>query len=207
MDQKSLLKKLGLGWISKTDKILVTCGGEARIKARPDRLRALGGGRIGYPKQELFFWLLFKKSMGLDYRTVPDMAGVAHSTLIRVNCKFSKAGIYHKFLIFLVKLACKGGLIPGKKVAMNASFVKTYTKKEEHGSLGWNGYKDGFGFKLHALIDAETGVLIVERFFSTLKRVFHLGQGKTRRVKTFLENTYLSCIRFMLKKLWIAGVI
>lgn len=271
------------------------------------------GGRIGYPKQELFFWLLFKKILGWDYRTVADMAGICHSTLIRVNAKFSKAGIYQKFLIFLVKRAYKQGLIRGKKVAMDASFVKTYTGKEEAGSLGWNGYKGSFGFKLHALIDAETGVLIalvvkdglthesqiaipllkkarpwlkrcgyvladkgyddtdiieyiarqlkakasipiketnqkkqskarqrltteekikggylnwklkakgrslkksiynkrteVERFFSTLKRVFHLGQEKTRGIKSFLENTYLSCICFMLRKLWTAGVI
>lgn len=251
--------------------------------------------------------------MAFDYRTVADMAGVDHSTLVRANDKFSAVGAYQKFLIYLIKQAYKAGLIQGKKVAMDASFVKTYSGKEESGSLGWNGYKDGFGFKLHALIDAESGVLIaliikdglthesqiaipllkkarpwlkrcgyvladkgyddtdiieyiakqlkakagipiketnqkkqnknqlkltpeqrikggytnfklkakgrslkksiynkrteVERFFSTLKRVFHLGQEKTRGIKAFLENTYLSCICFMLRKLWIAGVI
>lgn len=118
------------------------------------------GGRIGYSKQILFFWLLVKKSLGWDYRTISSMAGVAHSTLIRANDKFSKAKVYQKFLIYLVKQAYKEGLIKGKKVAMDASFVKTYSGKEEAGSLGWNDYKDGFGFKLHALIDAETGILI-----------------------------------------------
>ena len=271
------------------------------------------GGRIGYSKQELFFWLLFKKSMGFDYRTVADMAGVSHSTLVRTNDKFSKVGAYQKFLIFLVKQAYKAKLISGRKVAMDASFVKTYSGKEEIGSSGWNGYKDAFGFKLHALIDSETGILIalivkdglthesqiaipllkkarpwlkkcgyvladkgyddtdiieyiskqlkakagipiketnhkkqnkakqrltteekikggylnfklkakgrslkksiynkrteVERFFSTLKRVFHLGQEKTRGIKAFLENTYLACICFMLRRLKIAGII
>jgi len=118
------------------------------------------GGRIGYAKQEIFFWLLFKKSMGWDYRTVADMAGVSHSTLIRANSKFSRVGAYQQFLTHLVKLAYKAHLIKGEKVAMDASFVATYTKREEDGSLGWNDYKGGFGFKLHALIDAETGVLI-----------------------------------------------
>lgn len=271
------------------------------------------GGRIGYSKQEMFFWLLFKKSMGFDYRTVADMAGVSHCTLVRANDKFSSVGAYQKFLVYLIKKAYRTRLISGRKVAMDASFVKTFSGKEEDGSLGWNGYKDGFGFKLHALIDAESGVLIaliigdglthdsqvaipllkkarpwlkkvgyvladkgyddtdiieyiarqlkakasipiketnqkkqnknqlkltpeqrikggylnfklkakgrslkksiynkrteVERFFSTLKRVFHLGQEKTRGIKAFLENTYLSCICFMLRKLWIARVV
>ena len=43
---------------------------------------------------------------------------------------------------------------------MDSSFVKTYSGKEEVGSGGWNGYKEAIGFKLHSLIDAETGSLI-----------------------------------------------
>lgn len=260
------------------------------------------GGRIGYCRQELFFWLLIKKTLGLDYRSVGEMAGVAHTTLIRANDKFSQAKLYQKFLVHLVKLAYKQGLISGQKVALDSSFVKTYSRKQELGSGGWNGHKESYGFKLHALIDANTGVLIaliignglthdsqvaipllkrarpwlkkcgyvladkgyddtkiveyiakslhakaaipikkiykgknysikgafqnwqekakgrcikrsiynkrseVERFFSTLKRAFHLGKEKTRGIKAFLENTYLACICFMLRRLWIAGI-
>lgn len=270
------------------------------------------GGRIGYSKQELFLWLLIKKTLGLDYRTVADMAGMAHTTLIRANDRFSKLKIYQKFLIYLIKIAYRKGLINGQKVAMDSSFVKTYSKKQELGSGGWNGHKEAFGFKLHALIDAQSGVLIalitgdgtthdskvaipllkrarpwlkkcgyvladkgydsmdiveyiakalkakasipikdtnqkgsknqkklspeerikggyqnfklkaqgrslkksiynqrteVERFFSTLKRAFKLGKEKTRGITSFIENTYLSCICFMLRRLWIAGVV
>jgi len=271
------------------------------------------GGRIGYLKQELFVWLLIKKTLGWDYRTVADIAGMAHTTLIRANDKFSKLGIYQKFLIYLIKIAYKQGLIQGHKVAIDSSFVKTYSKKQELGSGGWNGHKEAFGFKLHALIDAQSGVLIaliigdgtthdsqvaipllkrarpwlkkcgyvladkgydsmdiveyiakqlkakasipiketnqkkqnkarqrltteekikggylnwklkskgrslkksiynkrseVERFFSTLKRAFKLGQEKTRGIRAFLENTYLACICFMLRRLKIAGVL
>src|SRR3989344_6108673 len=43
---------------------------------------------------------------------------------------------------------------------MDSSFVKTYSGHEEDGSLGWNGHKESYGFKLHALIDAESGILI-----------------------------------------------
>lgn len=118
------------------------------------------GGRIGYDKKILFVWLLMKKVMGWDYRTTSDMAGVDHTTLIRANDKFSKAGVYQKFLTELIKLAYKNGLIKGKKVALDSSFVKTYSGHVEDGSLGWNGHKEAIGFKLHALIDAETGCLI-----------------------------------------------
>ncbi len=118
------------------------------------------GGRIGYDKQILFVWLLIKKIMGWDYRTVAEMAGVSHTTLIRANNKFSKAGVYQKFLINLIKQAYKEKLIKREKVALDSSFVKTYSGHEELGSGGWNGHKEATGLKLHALIDSETGVLI-----------------------------------------------
>lgn len=261
------------------------------------------GGRIGYDKQILFVWLLIKKVMGWDYRTAAEMAGLAHTTLIRANDKFSKAGAYQKFLICLVKKAYKTGLIKASKVALDSSFVKTYSGKEEEGSGGWNGHKEAIGFKLHALIDANTGCLIaliigdglthdsqvaipllkkarpwlkrvgyvladkgyddtdiveyiakslhakagipiremprdkkgkkkgnylnwklkakgrsvkksilnkrteVERFFSYLKRVCKLGKDATRGIKRFVDNTYLACIFYMLKKVWTVGVV
>lgn len=261
------------------------------------------GGRIGYSKQELFAWLLIKKVLGDSYRSVSEMAGVAHTTLTRANQRFSKLKVYEKILIYLVKAAYKKGLIKGKQVALDSSFVKTFSGKIEEGSGGWNGHKEAVGFKLHALVDAETGVLIalivgdgvahdsqvaipllkkarpwlrkvgyvladkgydssdiveyiakslkakagipikeinkgknynhkgayqnfkekakgrtlkksiynkrteVERFFSYLKRVLSLGKDATRGIKRFLDNTYLACIFFMLKKVWVVGVV
>lgn len=260
------------------------------------------GGRIGYDKKILFVWLLMKKVMGWDYRTVGEMSGVTHTTLVRANEKFSRLGVYQKFLISLVKLAYKNGLIKGKKVAMDSSFVKTYSGKIEDGSGGWNGHKEAIGFKLHALIDAETGVPIalivtdgvssdftyaipllnkarpwlrrvgyvladkgydsdqivkfiasslkakagipirrinkgknynpkggylnwklkakgrtvkksilnarteVERFFSYLKRVCKLGKDATRGIQRFVDNTYLACIFYMLKRVCAVGI-
>lgn len=118
------------------------------------------GGRIGYDKKVLFVWLLIKKVMGWDYRTVADMAGVDHGTLVRANGKFSEKGVYQKFLTELIKIAYKAHLIKGERVALDSSFVKTYSGKVEVGSGGWNGHKEAIGFKLHALIDANTGCLI-----------------------------------------------
>ncbi|MEK6921224.1 MAG: transposase, partial [Nanoarchaeota archaeon] len=114
------------------------------------------GGRPGYDKETLFSWLLIKKVTNWDYRTIASMAGVTHPTLIRANDLFLKKHLYEKVMVSLVKQAYKQGLIKGKFVAMDSSFVHTFSKQGELGSEGWNGFKEAFGFKLHLLIDAET---------------------------------------------------
>lgn len=260
------------------------------------------GGRIGYPKDEVFGWLLVKKVTNWGYRTVAEMAGYSHPTLIRANHVFVKKHVYERLLKKLVMTAYRTGLITGNKVAMDASFVPTFSRKEEQGSRGWNEFKEGFGFKLHALIDAQTGFPIalivadglthesqiaipllkrarpwlrkagyvladkgyddgdivfyifknlkakagipikktrttkagtktgtflnwklkavgrtfkksiynlrteVERFFSHLKRTYHLGHEETRGFTAFMGNAYLACICFMLVKLYAVGV-
>lgn len=253
------------------------------------------GGRKGYDKEMLFSWLLIKKVMNWDYRTIASMAGVSHPTLIRANDLFLKKNLYEKVIVSLVKEAYKQGLIKGKYVAMDSSFVHTFSKKGELGSEGWNDFKEAFGFKLHLLIDAETkfpiaalitngvaadstlaipllkkargwlrrtgyvladkgydwqdlvnwiakklhakaGIPIkkhkrgknyswegswrnfqlkakgrsikksiynrrtaIERVFSMLKRVFHLGHEETRGILNFAKNVYLTLICYMLK--------
>lgn len=114
------------------------------------------GGRPGCDKETLFGWLLVKKVTHWGYETIASMAGVSHPTLIRANEFFLQRGIYQKVFVSLVKQAYKKGLIQGKYVAMDSSFVKTFSTKEELGSEGWNGFKEGYGFKLHLLIDCET---------------------------------------------------
>ncbi len=114
------------------------------------------GGRPGFDKEALFGWLLIKKVTNWDYRTIASMAGVSHPTLIRANDFFLRKHLYEKVMLSLVKQAYKQGLIKGKFVAMDSSFVHTFSKKGEVGSEGWNEFKEGFGFKLHLLIDTET---------------------------------------------------
>lgn len=114
------------------------------------------GGRPGYDKETLFGWLLVKKVTHWGYETIASMAGVSHPTLIRANDYFLRRGIYQKVFVSLVKQAYKTGLIQGRYVAMDSSFVKTFSTKEEMGSEGWNGFKNSYGFKLHLLIDCET---------------------------------------------------
>lgn len=114
------------------------------------------GGRKGYNKEVLFGWLLVKKISNWDYRTVASMAGVSHPTLMRANSLFLQKRVYEKVFTQLVQKAWREGLIKGKYVAMDSSFVKTFSKKEELGSENWNEFKKGYGFKLHLLIDCET---------------------------------------------------
>lgn len=118
------------------------------------------GGRKGYDKGRLLFWLLLKQSMHWDYRTVAALAGVSHPTLMRANTFFLIHGIYQNIFTHLVKTAYKKGLILGKYVAIDSSFVETFSGKQEVGSEGFNGYKKGYGFKLHVLIDCETHIPI-----------------------------------------------
>ncbi len=114
------------------------------------------GGRKGYDKEMLFNWLLVKKVTNWDYRTIASMANVSHPTLLRANELFLRKNIYNKVFLQLVKKAYKKELIKGKYVAMDSSFVHTFSKKGELGSEGWNGFKEAYGFKLHLLIDCET---------------------------------------------------
>jgi len=77
-----------------------------------------------------------KRVTSWGFRTIAEMGGVSHSTLVRANTYFLVRKVYEKFFLFLVKKAYKKGLIKGKFVAMDSFFVKTFSKKEEVGSEG-----------------------------------------------------------------------
>ncbi|MCR4285243.1 MAG: transposase [archaeon] len=114
------------------------------------------GGRPGYDKEFLFFLLLMKRVTNWSFRTIAEMGGISHSTLVRANTYFLINHVYEKFFLLLVKKAYREGLIKGRFVAMDSSFVQTFSDREEEGSEGWNGFKEAYGFKLHLLIDCET---------------------------------------------------
>lgn len=114
------------------------------------------GGRIGYAKSRIFKWLLVKKVTNWSYRMITELSGISHATFVRRNQQFLAHQVYQQVFHHLVRRAVTQGLIRGIKVALDSSFVPTYSTKQEIGSEGWNGFKDAFGFKLHALIDAET---------------------------------------------------
>jgi len=114
------------------------------------------GGRKGYDKEFLFTLLLMKKITNWDYRTIASMANVSHPTLIRANELFLKKKVYEKVFVNLVAKAKRKGLIKGRYVALDSSFVHTFSKHGELGSEGWNEFKEAYGFKLHLLVDCAS---------------------------------------------------
>lgn len=146
------------------------------------------GGRIGYPKQIIFKWLLVKKVTNWDYRSVADISGISYPTLARRNQQFEKRDIYQKFFLHLVKKAVSLGLIKGEKVAIDSSFVKTYSHREEIGSCGFNGHKKSYGFKLHALIDVTTKLPIALVITNGLMHDGKLAIPLMRRAQPYLKK-------------------
>jgi len=147
------------------------------------------GGRKGYDKEILFGWLLIKKVTNWDYRTIASMAGVSHPTLIRANDLFLRKHLYEKVMVSLVKDAYRKGLIKGKFVAMDSSFVHTFSKHGELGSEGWNDHKEGYGFKLHLLIDCETKFPIALCITNGLANDMTLAIPLLKKARYWLKKT------------------
>ena len=97
------------------------------------------GGRIGYAKPLVFKWLLVKKVTNWAYRTITELSGISHQTFIRRNQDFLAHQVYQQFFQHLVRKAVSMGLIRGIKVALDSSFIPTYSSKREVGSEGWIG--------------------------------------------------------------------
>ena len=119
-------------------------------------------GRIGYGKSELFVYLILQQLSNCSDRDLEAISGIEHSTFAKARKRFFEEGIYEKFLVHLVHLAIKEGIIKAQKIPMDSSFVQTYSKKKEEGSEFWKKYekKKSYGFKLHALIDETTSLPI-----------------------------------------------
>jgi hypothetical protein len=88
------------------------------------------GGRIGYSKEKIFKWLLVKKVTNWDYRSIAQISNISHPTLIRRNQQFEAKNVYRSFFLHLVKKAVALRLIKGEKVAIDSSFVRTYSSKK-----------------------------------------------------------------------------
>ena len=146
------------------------------------------GGRPGYDKEFLFFLLLMKRLTNWSFRTVSEMGGISHSTLVRANTYFLVNRVYEKFFLYLVKRAYKQGLIKGKFIAMDSSFVETFSKREELGSEGWNGFKEAYGFKLHLLVDCETKFPIALTVTNGLASDNTLAIPLLKRAKRYLKK-------------------
>ena len=146
------------------------------------------GGRIGYSKDLVFKWLLVKRVTNWDYRSIAEIAGISYQTLSRRNKQFQQNNIYQKFFLYLVKKAISLRLIRGEKVAIDSSFVKTYSNRQEKGSLGFNGHKKSYGFKLHALVDVATKFPIALVITHGLMNDGKLAIPLLKRAKPYLKK-------------------
>lgn len=114
------------------------------------------GGRKGYRKSFLFKLLLVKQVMNWSLRVTSEMGGISHSTLVRAHDYFLRKRVYERYFERLVRKGRQEKLFTGMHVALDSSFVHTFSKHGEVGSEGWNEYKKGYGFKLHLLVDTKT---------------------------------------------------
>lgn len=146
------------------------------------------GGRIGYSKEEIFKWLLVKKVTNWDYRSIAQISNISHPTLVRRNRQFEARNVYRSFFLHLVKKAAALRLIKGEKVAIDSSFVKTYSNKEEEGSCGFNGHKKAYGFKLHVLIDTATKFPIALVITNGLMHDSKLAIPLMKRARYYLKK-------------------
>ena len=110
-------------------------------------------GRHGHDYTKVFKHLLIKQACNLTYRDLEEATGIDYSTFIKARKSFQKRGVYLKFFRHLVRRLVGLGYLRAEYVAVDGSFVQTYSKRSEDGSAYW-GKVEAHGFKLHALIDA-----------------------------------------------------
>jgi len=116
-------------------------------------------GRHGYDYTLIFKYLLIKQACNLTYRDLEETTGIHNSTFVKARTIFVQKQVFLKFFRHLVKTLVARGLLTAEYVAIDGSFVETYSKRKEEGSAYW-GKTEAHGFKLHALVDAKSEVPI-----------------------------------------------
>lgn len=118
-------------------------------------LRKKKFGRHGYDWQQLFQYLLIKQACNLTYRDLEAATGIHASTFVKARQEFARRDAFRKFFKHVVIHLIQTQQLPCRAVAVDGSFVKTYSGRVEEGSAYW-GKTEAHGFKLHALVDTET---------------------------------------------------
>lgn len=116
-------------------------------------------GRHGYDYTLIFKYFLIKQACNLTYRDLEEATGIHNSTFVKTRKVFSQKQVFLKFFRHLVRLLVDRGHLTAEYVAVDGSFVETYSKRKEKGSAYW-GKTEAHGFKLHALVDAVSEVPI-----------------------------------------------
>jgi len=116
-------------------------------------------GRKGYGSVVLMRWLMAKWLMRMTYRDLESMSGIDYSTFVkfrkRLMASFCLPQIFETLRDSLV------GQLDGLQLIIDSSFVETYSGHDESGSE-YNGHKEANGFKVHAVIDFETRLPVLQ---------------------------------------------
>lgn len=112
-------------------------------------------GRHGYDWTLIFKYFLVKQACSLTYRDLEEATGIHNSTFVKARRIFAQKQVFLKFFRHLVKTLVTRGLLSAEYLAIDGSFVETYSKRKENGSAYW-GKTEAHGFKLHALVDAAS---------------------------------------------------
>ena len=112
-------------------------------------------GRHGWDYTVIFKYLLIKQACGLTYRDLEAATDIHNSTFVKARRIFATKQVFLKFFRHLVKVLIAQGYLTCEYVAIDGSFVKTYSRRKKEGSAWW-GKTEAYGFKLHALVDVKT---------------------------------------------------
>lgn len=116
-------------------------------------------GKHGYDYTIVFKYLLIKQACNLTYRDLEEATGIHNSTFVKARRIFAQKQVFLKFFRHLVKMLIAQGYLTAEYVAVDGSFVETYSRRKEVGSAYW-GKTEAHGFKLHALVDAKSEIPI-----------------------------------------------
>lgn len=112
-------------------------------------------GRHGHDYIKIFKYLLIKQACNLTYRDLEQATGIHNSTFVKARRVFAQKQVFLKFFRHLVRVLVREGYLSAEYVAVDGSFVETYSKRKEVGSAYW-GKTEAHGFKLHALVDTKS---------------------------------------------------
>ncbi len=116
-------------------------------------------GRKGYGSVLLCRWLMAKWCMRMTYRDLESMSGIDYSTFIKFRKRLMASAILPEIFASL-----RDALVANLdmlNLIIDSSFVQTYSKHHEAGSE-YNGHKEKNGFKVHAMIDHDTRLPVLQ---------------------------------------------
>lgn len=90
-------------------------------------------GRHGHDWHRIFQYLLIKQACNLTYRGLEAATGIHYSTFAKARVELAKREIFLKFFRHLVKQLIVEKQLTCEYVAVDGSFVETYSRNKRQG--------------------------------------------------------------------------